>query len=200
MDFIQPFQWRPAIGDPTMIGWITTAAYFVGSLIALHAARGSGGAPDLAPGGRIIWMMVMMLMAFLGLNKQLDLQSLLNETGRILSCRSGLYEQRREIQKWFMIGLLAFTSLGGLSALILFRAFWKQHFLLIAGLVLVFGYVALRAASIEHIAHRIAHHMENPCIGGLMETTGVTLVLLAAFIDWRNPGKPPKPPWKPAEH
>lgn len=200
MDFIQPFQWRPAIGDPTTMGWITTAAYFVATLITFQAARRTGGAPGLPAGGRFIWMMVMMLMALLGLNKQLDLQSLLNETGRHLSLQLGLFEQRREIQKWFIIGLFAVSLAGGLSALIVFRAFWKQHLLLIAGLVLVLGYVALRAASIEHIAHRIAHHMENPRIGGLMEMTGVALVLLAALIDWRNPRQIPKTPWKPAEH
>jgi hypothetical protein len=200
MDFIQQFQWRPAIGDPTTIGWITTVAYFVATFIAFHAARRTGGAPGLPAGGRFIWMMVMMLMAFLGLNKQLDLQSLLNETGRILSFQFGLFEQRREIQKWFMIGLFAVSLLGGVSTLIFFRAFWKQHLILIAGLCLVFTYITLRAASIEHIEHRIAHHMENPRTGGMMETVGIVLILLAAFIDWRNPSKAAKPPWKPAEH
>jgi len=142
----------------------------------------------------------MAMMVFLGLNKQLDLQSLLTEAGRILSFKLGWYEQRREFQKWFMIALLAAASIGALSTLIFFRGFWKQHLLLLSGLFLLVTYIALRAASFQHIDALIGRHLENPRTGGLLETGGIGLILLAALIDWRNPSKAAKPPWKPAEH
>lgn len=200
MDFIQQFHWRPEIGDPTSVGWLTTVAYALAAYASLAAARRAGRAHGLPGGSRFIWWLVMVLMLLLGLNKQLDLQSLLTEAGRILSFKLGLYEQRREFQKWFMIGLLSVSSLGALSTLIFFRGFWKQHPLLISGLTLVLAYVMLRAASFEHIAPMIDRHMENPRTGGLLETSGIALVLLAALIDWRNPSKAARPPWKPAEH
>ena len=123
-------------------------------------------------------------MLFLGSNKQLDLQALLNETGRLLSYKLGLYEQRRELQKWFMISLLAVSSLGALSTLIFFRGFWKQHLLLAAGLLLSLSYVALRAATIEHLYPAIIPHLENPGPGGLLETGG--RLEAAAFQPRRN--------------
>jgi hypothetical protein len=199
MDLIQQFHWRPEIGDPTPMGWLTTIAYALAAYASLSAARRAGRAPGLPRGSRAIWLLVMMLMAFLGLNKQLDLQALLNESGRILSFKLGLYEQRRELQKWFMVGLLSTSSIVALSTLILFRGFWKQHVLLASGLILSLTYVAMRASSIEHINPAIIPHLENPGPGGLLEIGGIVLILLAALIDWRNPSKAAKPPWKPAE-
>jgi hypothetical protein len=200
MDFIQQFHWRPDIGDPTPMGWITTAAYALATIASLAAARRAGCAPGLPVGSRFIWMMVMALMACLGFNKQLDLQSLLNESGRMIASKLGMYEQRREFQKWFMIGLLSVSSLGALSTLVFFRGFWKQHLTLISGLFLILTYVALRAAAFEHITPEIGRHLENPRTRGLLETGGIALVLIAALIDWRNPSKAVKPPWKPAEN
>ncbi len=200
MDIIQQFHWRPEIGDPTPMGWLTTIAYALAAYASLSAARRAGRAPGLPVGSQAVWLLVMVLMVFLSLNKQLDLQSLLTEAGRILSFKLGFYEQRREFQKWFMIGLLAVSSLGSLSTLIFFRGFWKQHLILVSGLFLVIAYVVLRAASFQHIDHLLGRHLENPRTGGLLETGGIALVLLAALIDWRNPSKAAKPPWKPAEH
>ncbi len=199
MDLIQQFHWRPEIGDPTPMGWLTTAAYALAAYASLSAARRAGRAPGLPRGSRAVWMLVMALMLFLGFNKQLDFQALLNETGRILSFKLGLYEQRRELQKWFMIGLLSVSSLSAVSTLILFRGFWKQHTLLATGLILSLTYVVLRALTIEHINAAIIPHLENPGPGGLLETGGIALILLAALIDWRNPSKASKPAWKPAE-
>ena len=198
-NFFQQFHGRPELGDPTPMGWLVTAGYALAAITAYYAARRAGRAPGLPRGSRTVWWLVMALMAFLGLNKQLDLQALLNEAGRMLSFKTGLYEQRREVQKWFMMCLLAASSLAALSTLIFFRGFWKQHLLLAAGLLLSLTYVVLRAATIEHINPEIIPHLENPGPGGWLEAAGIVLILLAALIDWRNPSKAVKPAWKPAE-
>lgn len=198
MDFIQQFHWRPAIGDPTLAGWLTTAAYVLTAITARAAARRAGRAPGLAGGSRATWLLVMTLMVFLCLNKQLDLQSLLSDIGRIISWKLGLYEQRREFQKWFVIGLLAAASLGALSTLIFFRGFWKQHFMLGAGLFLLLAFILLRVGSIHHLDLLLGGHLDSARVGAYLEPAGITLVLLAAFRDWRYPRKAVKPPWKPA--
>jgi hypothetical protein len=198
MDFIQQFHWRPEIGDSTPLGWLTTAAYVLATIASWAAARRAGRAPGLPNGSRSLWLLIMVLMALLGLNKQLDLQSLLNEAGRMISFKLGLYGQRRDFQKWFVIGLLAITSSGALFMIIHFRGFWKQHLLLGSGLVLVLAYVTLRAVSFNHVNFPLGRHLENPRTGGLLETAGVAFILLAALIDWRNPSKAAKPAWQPA--
>ena len=167
---VSRFDWRPVIGDPSTLGWFTTTAYALAVVVSLAAMRRAGSAPGLPFGSRLMWLFVTGLVLFLGLNKQLDLQSILNEVGRTLSFELGLYEHRRELQRWFILILLAVSSLGAVSTFILFRGFWKQHLLLISGLVLILSYIALRAASIEHVVpQKLARHLENPRVGGVME-------------------------------
>lgn len=198
MDFIQQFRWRPEIGDPTLMGWLTVAAYALTVITALAAARRAGRAPGLAAGSRTIWLAVAGLMTFLCLNKQLDLQALLTDIGRILSSKQGWYEQRREFQKWFVLGILAGSSLGTLFLLIRFRGFWKNHLLLGVGLFFLLSFIIFRAVSIHHFDTLIGKRFENEESSGYVELAGIALIWLAALRDWRNPRKAPKPPWKPA--
>jgi hypothetical protein len=198
MDFIQQLRWRPGFGDPTPMGWLTTAAYALAAFTAYAAARRAGRAPGLASGSRSIWILVTALMTFLGLNKQLDLQSLLTDVGRVISWKLDFYQQRRDYQKWFMVGMLAASSLGALSTLVIWRCFWKQHVLLASGLVPLLAFIALRAGEFHHISGFSGRHPSGAGAGALLETGGIVLIWLAAMRDWRNPRKAPKPPWKPA--
>jgi len=197
-EFFQQFRWRPEIGDTSLLGWLTVAAYALTVVTALAAARRAGRAPGLAGGSRAIWFAVAALMAFLCLNKQLDLQSLLTEIGRILSSKQGWYEQRREFQKWFVLGILAGSSLGALFLIVCFRGFWKNHLLLGSGLFFLLSFIVFRAVSIHHFDTLIGKRFENPESIGIVELGGIALVWLAALRDYRNPRKAPKAPWKPA--
>lgn len=195
MDFIQQFRWRPEIGDPTLMGWLTVAAYALTVITALAAARRAGRAPGFSAGSRAIWLAVAGLMAFLCLNKQLDLQSLLTDIGRILSSKQGWYEQRREFQKWFVLGVLAVSLPGTLFLLIRFRGFWKTHLLLGSGVFFLLSFIVFRTVSIHHFDTLIGKRFENPESSGWIELAGIGLVWLAALRDYRNPRKAPKS-WK----
>ena len=85
MDLLLTIRWRPGIGDPTFMGWLTVAAYAIAAFTALLAARRAGRAPGTTRGSRGMWLLVAAFMALLCLNKQLDLQSLLTDIGRQLS-------------------------------------------------------------------------------------------------------------------
>jgi hypothetical protein len=198
MELLQQFRWHLEIGDPSLLGWLTVAAYALTVITAFAAARRAGRAPGLAGGSRAIWLAVAALMTFLCLNKQLDLQSLLTDIGRILSSKQGWYEQRREFQKWFVLGVLAASLLGSLFLLIRFRAFWKNHLLLSSGLLFLLSFIVFRAVSIHHFDTLIGKRFENPENTGFIEFAGIALIWLAAIRDYRNPRKAPKPPWKPA--
>ena len=64
------FGWKPGIGDPTVYGWLAAAAYALGALLCWRASR---RAPARE---RKFWLIAMALLAFLAINKQLDLQTL----------------------------------------------------------------------------------------------------------------------------
>ena len=66
-------RWRPGIGDPTVLGWATVAAYGVGMVFCVLAARRSrrNVGDRVAP----LWWFLAAMMLVLGINKQLDLQT-----------------------------------------------------------------------------------------------------------------------------
>ena len=71
------FHWSPGIGDPTVAGWLTVVLYLVTSVSCWMLAR------ELGPAGldRRAWRSISVLFLFLGINKQLDLQTALTEAG-----------------------------------------------------------------------------------------------------------------------
>src|SRR5687768_5262697 len=85
-------QWHPGIGDPTFMGWVTVAMYF---LAALLCARAAFALPprSLKSQERVFWFFLCVVLLFLGVNKQLDLQTWLTLTGKRVAIAQGWYEQ-----------------------------------------------------------------------------------------------------------
>jgi hypothetical protein len=187
MDFIHQLWWRPKIGDPTFMGWLTVVAYGLAAFTAWLAARRAGRAPGLAAGSRSMWLLVAMLMAALCINKQLDLQSLFTAIGRVISKNQGWYEERREFQKWFVLGALGVSFLLTVLFIIRFRGFWKSHFLLASGLVFLLTFIVVRAISFHHVDMLLKHEVSGVRMNWFLELTGIGLIWLAAIWDWRNP-------------
>ena len=104
--------WQPSFGDPTPLGWLTAALYvFVGVLCLLVAARTrrlAGGDNQAA----LFWLGIAAGLLALGLNKQLDLQTLLTQAAKQLSIQQGWYEQRRWVQAAFFVALAGALSWG----------------------------------------------------------------------------------------
>ena len=113
--FTQKNRWHPGIGDPTLIAWVTVVAYFVAAVLCWRLAFVVGKGPPLE--GRkqlcIFWTVFAVLMTFLGVNKQLDLQTWLTEFGRHLAKDEGWYGYRRPVQAFFVL----FVAMVGLASL-----------------------------------------------------------------------------------
>ena len=198
MDLIQHIRWRPQIGDPSFMGWLTVAAYALAAFTAWLAARRAGRAPGLAGGSRGMWLLVTALMVFLCLNKQLDLQSLFTDIGRAISWKQGWYQQRREFQKWFVRGVLAASFCTTAFLVFRYRGFWRKHFLLSTGLAFLLSFIVIRAISFHHVDVLLKASVAGVKINWFLELTGIALIWLAALLDYCNPRRAPKPPWKPA--
>lgn len=198
MEFIQQLRWRPGIGDPTLMGWITVLAYGLGAILAWLAARRAGRAPGLARGSRGMWLVVAAVMTFLCLNKQLDLQSLFTDIGRVFAWKQGWYKERREYQKLFVLAVLAASFLLTAFALARYHRFWRGHLLLGFGLAFLLTFIVVRAISFHHVDALLRTRISGVKMNWFFELGGISLISLAALRDWRNPKPPPKPPWKPA--
>lgn len=146
--------WRPQIDNPDLRGWSVVAAYVVAAAFCARAgvARRKMGPEEKR--ATVIWRLLALGLLFLGINKQLNLQTLLIALGRRAALAGGWYEERRLAQIVFS----AVFTVAGLVALWLLRARFRQFFArnpkALAGLVVLLLFVSVRAASINHVLER----------------------------------------------
>lgn len=172
--------WRPGIGDPTLLGWLTVAAYVVATVLCVRAARHFPLGKSARKESRCIWVAFASLMLLMALNKQLDLQTLLIEIGRRVAQAQGWYEQRQGVKVGFILvgggGLLA-----GLALMVWrFRRFFRRRPLLALGPALLLGYVLARALATPDGSRGFGVH-SRPWTP-LLELGGITCVAVSAAL------------------
>ena len=150
--------WRPGIGDPTLIGWTITLAYFIMAFLCWWTGLAEKkNVPNTRRAGvYILWFGLAALLFVLGLNKQLDLQTLLTSLGREIAKANGWYDMRREVQRVFII-LIAIFSFLSLSAMIWqLRSYSRKYWLVLLGLSIIIIFVVIRAASFNHVDYLLS--------------------------------------------
>ena len=169
-------RWHPGIGDPDATGWITVAAYATAMLLCYLCQRKAPPGP-----ARQFWMGMALVMAALGLNKQLDLQTWFTEVGRDLALAYGWYASRRVVQAVF-IGVLLVAGL-------LVRAWLLQRLHVLdacarragSGLVVLGVFVLVRATSFHHVDALLGFAIENVRLNAVLELGGIALIAFAAW-------------------
>jgi cation transport ATPase len=100
----------------------------------------------------MFWFVIGALLLLLGLNKQLDLQTMFEANMKELALTHGWYAQRHLMQLAF-IGALA---MGLLTMLFLLRRFlaksWRNNKIVCFGLFLIAVFIVLRAAAFNHFS------------------------------------------------
>jgi hypothetical protein len=168
-------RWSPGIGDPHFMGWFTALSYLVCAVVAAFFATYLNQMEERRDGR--FWLMITVLMLFLGVNKQLDLQSLFAEVGRQISLAQGWYPNRRIVQFSF---ITVFTT-----ALIgVFLWFAKRHRDLFSryriasfGLAFLIGFIVIRASAFHHVDEIIQYDLHGIKMNWILELTGILLVL-----------------------
>lgn len=167
-------------------------------IAAAYCARAASAPPrkDGAEGGfGAIWWLLASGLLGLGINKQLNLQTLLIVLGRRAALAGGWYEQRRMVQTIFSAAL----TVAGLAALWLLRARFRRFFagnpLALRGVVVLFLFVMIRAASINHVFERLGipqdDEHDDKRWAWVLEIGGSACLTLAA-IKARNENGPPR--------
>lgn len=204
------FEWTPGIGDPTVLGWLTVAAYFAAAYLCLRAFKAQKKTPDrrsglsayldaasslarafrkegfhfrrVPPAARRAawWLALGVLFLLLGVNKQLDLQSMFTEIGRWLAHHQGWYEQRNEVQLLFVaaVGLV-----GGLALIFMMWLAGDQlaHVgLATLGAALVVVFVFARASSMHEVDAFINTRILSVRLNSILELSSIALVAVAA--------------------
>jgi hypothetical protein len=181
-------RWHFGVGDPTFIGWFTFAAYFAAAWLCFAAFRrsrglartGSGRVAELERTMSWLWALCTLAMLVLGANKQLDLQTLFLQVAKGISQRQGWYEQRHRYQVLFILGLgMAGCCSAALLGYLLRRVLFRARGALL-GLGLVFGFVLLRAAFMEHVGTAFGGLLGNR-LAWLVELSGIAVLGWSAY-------------------
>lgn len=172
--------WTPGIGDSHVFGWAIVGIYLAAAVACAIVGR-RGGFPNQTQGRELLfWWLCAALLALLAVNKQLDLQSLLTAVARCVALDQGWYEDRRDVQRKFVLAVLA----GGLLLVIVSGLWLRKTFartgLAILGLGLVSTFVVIRAASFHHVDSLINETLLGLRMNWLLELPGPILILVAA--------------------
>ncbi len=161
-----------------MMGWMTVLVY---ALAALTAGVTTWRSEKIAD--RRMWALVAILMTLLCINKQLDLQSLFTDIGRVIAGREGWYEKRRAVQKIFVLAVLGSSAVLAAFMAWRFRSFWKRHFLLAAGLAFLLTFIVVRAISFHHVDLFLKTEVSGVRMNWFLELGGIALIWGAAVMD-----------------
>jgi hypothetical protein len=182
--------WKPGIGDPTIVGWATVAIYFFACLLCFREWRqekkrkmGNSGYFG------ILWV----LLLFLGVNKQLDLQSCVTQLGRMILPAMGWGHHKRTIQFGFIlfVAFIAFLLIASLG----YRVYkcGPRHLISLIGLILLMAFVVIRAASFHHIDHLLGRKIIFIFnLNHTLEIGSLLVIILGALWSRKHPPHPPQ--------
>lgn len=176
------YRWSPAIGDPTISGWMTVGLYLVAAgLCFLRAKDGfSGEVAALAP-QRFFWILLSFFLFGLAINKQFDFQSLFTTVGRCAAQADGWYDNRGDVQRAF-IGIVALAALlAGAAAFWMMRGFIREIPVAAAGFFILIIFVVLRAASFHHIDNFINTSLMGLRLNWVVEMSALGLIIYGAI-------------------
>jgi hypothetical protein len=189
-------------GDPSVAGWVIFLGYFGAALLCVRAlavsligAREAGFYPgperrraDRTAAYRasaVFWAVLAALLVFLGVNKQLDLQTWLTFVGRRIATRQGWYEYRGQIQTLFVL----FVAIGGLACLAvllkLTRDLLPRHMLAFFGLVVLAFFLLVRASSFHDVDATLGMSVRGIRVSWMLELCGIACIATSATLNSR---------------
>lgn len=184
--------WRPGIGDPSVMGWFTVAAYFFAAFLCKRAGAYARIRGDM--GARQFWTMLAVLLLALGINKQLDLQTLFTLAGKQVAQTQGWYESRRLVQGIFILLVVAGAAFGLHWSWRKIRHRAAHLWFPLSGFALLLSFVVIRAASFHHVDQLLRFKMAGLKLNWILELGGIALVALGARAHLQpRPARPNRP-------
>lgn len=170
--------WTPGIGDPSFIGWITVVSYLIAAWYCYRLVR------DRQYRWRDhetrLWCILALGLLFLGINKQLDLQTALTEAGRLLAREQGWYRERSTVQMVFLFLLFVLGAMGAMSVFRLTRRTSRYAQMAVIGAFLLMAYVMLRAISFHYVDHLLREELAGLRFSWILELGGILIIFISA--------------------
>jgi hypothetical protein len=182
------FGWSPGIGDPTFIAWLTVCAYFLAAILCFSAYRHCQQPSnaeicnkDLTV-ARWIWLGLFLFFLFLGINKQLDLQTLFIIIGRNVARQQGWFAERRKYQELFVVVLSLASIMVLITFALIFRSVGAAERFALLGAAVVMTFVLVRASSMCHEELFACSRQFGRKLNWALEWIGIATVFSAALL------------------
>lgn len=176
---IEDEEWTLGIGDPTVGGWVTVAVYIVtAGVCAAATIRAFTFSRAVDKHRALVFFGTLTLaMLVLGINKQLDLQTLITIYGKRMAISQGWYNDRRIVQAIFIVAVI--ILFGGGLALFAYalRRTWRRHAVTLAGLAMLSAFIVIRAASFHHVDVMLGVHLAGLKINIIIENMALFIIL-----------------------
>lgn len=177
----------PALGDRDPLNLTLLAGYVLATVLAALILRQRPFPAVTRRRETVLWAFGLFILAALTLNKELDLQTWLTDTGRCLARAEGWYAARRAAQIVFSAYLLSATCFLGFVALFGLRGTWARSTLPFLGLLLLFGFIGLRVVSFHHLDQVFRIEVSSVRLHRIIEAGGLILILLGEMLLLRRP-------------
>jgi hypothetical protein len=170
--------WRPQLDNPNFLGWFVVAAYLLAAVFCGWVALKTGKSDS--EGSKVWWLLAVVLL-FLGINKQLNLQTLMIVMGRRAALAGGWYGRRRLVQSVFCVvfALLGFCLLGFFATHA--KRFIAKNRLAFAGTAVLLLFVVLRASTINHGNELFGVNLNDEHWAWVLELCGSLLIIRSAI-------------------
>jgi hypothetical protein len=194
---VNVYGWEPGIGDPTVLGWFTVAAYVLAGVLCWTAASRVRTADRRA---YWFWVVFAVFMCALGINKQLDLQSLFTAVLKQFAKATGWYEDRRIFQAIFIIVMAFFGAAFLVLAWVWTSRVVPRHRLALVGAIFLVCFIVIRASSFHHVDEFLGRSVSFLRMNHVLELGGIACVAIAALRARRKSLVDAAPRITPARH
>jgi hypothetical protein len=138
------------IGDQYISSWLNTVIYGCSLVVAIFKWKNlkHSQAPLQE---QYFWLFIIFILSALGINKQLNLQTLFINIGRHIAQYEGWTEKRRLFQSWFAYTFSGIVICAVLIIIVSVRKLWRHNLLALVGLSILCFYTVMRTTSICHV-------------------------------------------------
>ena len=177
-------------GRLTALGWMLFVLYLTAAFLSFRAAAVARSQSSVvnrhwaSERGRI-WVWLGVILAMLGLNKPLDLQTRLIELGRQIAGKEHLLAYRAVLYALFFAGFM--LAIIAMFSVILLRLrsgvgrFVRRFPMAVLGCALISAYIVIRAADIDHVDEMMGFDLERIPFLWLLEAGGLVLIIVQAL-------------------
>lgn len=179
--------WSPKIGDPNVLGWVIAISYIVAAGLTFLVLRQVEKSYSKVNRARIFWLGLTVMLVFLGLNKQLDLQILLRNVAKCHAIMQGWYEDRKEFKLIFVTAM----AIGFLVLAVIIISFFRENFqkdkLALTGVIFLLIFILIHASYFyfQHFASPLIDAAYRIGLNWVLELIGISLISLQSLIRLR---------------